>query len=96
MAVAPTSIENYHEHKRSGKLSHQEQQIVDFLKAHWSRNWSRLEIARDTGLPVASVCGRVNKLVDEGYVEPDPKRPCSITGKTVSPVRISRAHITKN
>lgn len=85
-----TSINNFHEHKRSGKLGAQEQRILDFLAQHPNRNFSRSELARDLDLPVASVCGRVNSLVDLRLVNERPKRACSITKKQISPVRIKR------
>lgn len=96
MAVAPTSIENYHEHRRSGKLGTQAQLIFDFLKKHWNKNWSRMEIAECTGLRLSSVCGRVAELLESKLIEERPERPCSVTQKTITPVRVSRAHITRN
>lgn len=93
MSVAHTSVENYHEHRRSGKLGAQAQQILDFLKSNWTKNWSRLEIAASLDLRLSSVCGRINELIEARLVEERPERPCSITGKTVKPVRVSRALI---
>jgi len=86
-----TSIENYHEHRRSGKLSAQEQEIIDFLKRYPDRNWTRSEISEEIGMRLSSVCGRVNKLVKERYIRARPVRNCSITGQPVTTVRIPRA-----
>lgn len=85
-----TSIQNYHEHKRSGKLGAQEQRILDFLAKYPNQNFSRSELARELDLPLASVCGRVNSLVDLRLVTERPKRACNITKKQISPVRIKR------
>ena len=89
-----TSIENYHEHKRSGKLGDQERELLDFLKTNPNRNYSRQELHKETGIPLASVCGRINTLVAAGLVDTRPNRPCGITGKTITPVRAARTTIT--
>ncbi len=89
-----TSIQNYHEHRRSGKLGDQAQQVLDFLTARPNSNYSRAELAEATGLRLSSVCGRVNELVERGYITERPQRPCLITGKTISPVRVKREATT--
>lgn len=96
MSVAQTSIENYHAHKRSGRLGAQAQQILDFLQQNWTQNWSRMEIAERLSLRLSSVCGRVNELVEAGLVEERAERPCSMTGKTIKPVRAARTHLKQN
>lgn len=88
MPVAATSIENFHEHRNSGKLGHQAQAIVKFLAVHNERDWSRAELAQAMGLQLSSVCGRVNELVHSFHLEPAPTRKCFITNKSVSPVRL--------
>lgn len=90
MGVATTSIDNYHQHKRSGKLGAQEQQIID----HCSRpsrfvvNWTRSELAHYTGIRLSSVCGRVNRLIEIGELEEAGTRRCTVTGKTVQAIRL--------
>ena len=85
-----TSIANYHEHRRSGKLGEQAQAILDFLAARKNSNFSRAELAEHLGLRLSSVCGRINELIKGGHVTERPKRSCLITGKTICPVRIKR------
>lgn len=87
---ASTSIENYHEHRRSGALGAQAQAILDFLAKHPNKNWSRSEIERATGIRLSSVCGRINELLKEELITERPERACGVTGKTIRPVRIKR------
>jgi len=86
--IATTSIENYHAHKSSGRLGKQARALVEFIANHTDRDWSRAELAEQTGLRLSSVCGRVNELIHSGHVEPQANRRCQVTGKTVSPVRL--------
>lgn len=88
MTVASTSIENYREHKSSGKLGKQALALVKFLALHTERDWSRAELAQATGMQLSSICGRVNELIHSMHIEPAPQRKCFITNKTVNPVRL--------
>lgn len=85
--VAITSIENFKEHKTSGKLGAQESAILEFVDRHQWRDWTHSELAQATGFPLSSVCGRVNTLVRDRLVNAMPKRVCRITGKTVSAIK---------
>lgn len=86
--IATTSIENYHTHKESGRLGKQALYLVQFIAEHTDRDWSRAELAEQTGLRLSSVCGRVNELIHSKHVEVQPNRRCQVTGKTVSPLRL--------
>ena len=88
MSVATTSIENYREHRSSGKLGAQAREILEFLALHTDRDWSRAELAEDMALRLSSVCGRVNELIHSGHLDIAPARKCQITGKKVNPVRL--------
>lgn len=84
MSVASTSIENYHQHRDSGRLGKQQQLILDGMRG--GESYSRRELAAHLGLELSSICGRVNELVASGYLEELPTRRCSVTGKSVHPV----------
>lgn len=88
MSVATTSIENYREHRSSGKLGAQAREILEFLAKHTHRDWSRAELADDLDLRLSSVCGRVNELIHGGYLDMAPTRKCQVTGKKIHPVRL--------
>lgn len=84
MSVATTSIDAYREHKASGKVGRQAQQILDSMIP--GVHYSRRELMISTGLELSSICGRVNELLAIGMIKEGSPRKCSITKKTVSPV----------
>ena len=47
------------------------------------------ELARQTGIEINAVAGRVNELKKEEFVKECAKRKCRITGRLVTPVTIS-------
>lgn len=47
------------------------------------RDMTRQEISKATGIPINSVCGRVNRMVSYGVLDELEKRPCKITGREV-------------
>lgn len=55
---------------------------------------TRSEIAEATGMRLSSVCGRVNELIDLGYLEDAPRRVCWVTGKSAHAVRIRAAQLS--
>jgi hypothetical protein len=85
--IADTSVTAYHEHRDTGKLSRQANTILSQMRS--DTDYSRRELARHTGLELSSVCGRVNELLAIGLLEELASRRCSITGKTVHPVKLS-------
>lgn len=85
--IADTSVTAYHEHRDTGKLSRQANTILSQMAP--GTTYSRRELARHTGLELSSVCGRVNELLAIGLLEETATRRCSITGKTVHPVKLS-------
>ena len=88
--VAETSVINFREHRDSGKLGDQERGLLEFLRSNPHKNFSRNEIHQAAGVPLASVCGRINALVKLGLPDERPQRACQVTGKTITPVRAAR------
>lgn len=87
--IASTSIQNYREHRDSGKLGTQARAVLEFFRRlPPGKEFSRLELSRAIDMRLSSVCGRVNELVSAGFLEPAPHRKCNVSGKTVSPVRL--------
>ena len=66
--VADTSLDAYHAHRDSGRLSDQQQAVLDWLRAH-PGDWTRSEIAQRVGIRLSSACGRLNELVASGHVQ---------------------------
>ncbi|MDR3381760.1 hypothetical protein [Cupriavidus basilensis] len=86
-AVADTSIRAYHQAKKDGALSRQKRQIMAAIGPS-PRDYSLQEIGKETGLPINVVSARVNELREEdGELERGPSRRCTITRKTIRPVR---------
>jgi hypothetical protein len=85
--IADTSVTAYREHRDTGKLGRQASFILEQMG---DKTYSRRELARHTGLELSSVCGRVNELLAIGLLEEVDSRRCSITGKTIHPVRLTR------
>lgn len=79
----------FYAHRDSGALGAQQTRIMLSIHAHPGRTWSLREIARITGLEINAVSGRVNELKTLGYLEECPARSCSVSGRTVTPVRVT-------
>lgn len=84
MSVATTSIDAYHDHRDTGKLGQQAQQILSAMIE--GERYSRRELARALGMELSSVCGRVNELLQIGLLAEGEPRRCSITHKRINPV----------
>lgn len=84
--IRDTSLSTYDELRGSGRLGRQQQTILDQVQP--GRNYSLRELAVVTGLEINAVSGRVNDLKKLGLLEEAPARKCSITGRTVHPVRL--------
>lgn len=83
-AVADTSLMAYHA-MAPRELSASQSRVMDVVQA--GKSYSRAEIAKATGMPLQSVCGRVNELIAAKRLEHGPQRQCSVTNKTINPVR---------
>lgn len=85
-AVAETSLAAYDELRSTGKLNTRQQQVMAVIQP--GRDYSLQELVMLSGLPINCVSGRVKELKDAGQLKHGPKRPCSLTGKTIHPVRV--------
>ncbi|TMS58512.1 hypothetical protein MW7_007235 [Imbroritus primus] len=85
--VASTSIAQYRRMDRDGVLTRVQKVIMESI-APYPRDYSLKELCMLTGLAINTVSGRVNELrTQKGELEFGPARRCSVTGKTVKPVR---------
>ena len=87
--VRNTSIIAYNDLKNSGKQPTQKQIILNALKKN-VRPMSLQEICDRTNMQINSVSGRVNDLKRANQVVEAPTRKCTITRKTITPVRALR------
>ena len=83
--VATTSIDTYHDLKADGTLGKRQAEVMAAVQP--GIDYSLQELVRLTGLPVNVISGRAFELRDMGRLELAPARTCSVTGRTVHPVR---------
>ncbi len=90
MTSLDTRNVNYHSHRASGKLTSQQLEIMARIERSCERygphDFSLQEIAANTRLPINVVSGRVNELKRLGQLVECKKRPCRVTGRTITPV----------
>ena len=84
--VRTTSIIAYNDLKSSGKQPTQKQIILNTLRKN-KKPMSLQEICDRTNMQINSVSGRVNDLKKANQVVEDSTRKCTITRKTITPVR---------
>ena len=87
--VRTTSIIAYNDLKSSGKQPTQKEIILDTLRKN-KKPMSLQEICDRTNMQINSVSGRVNDLKKSNQVVEASTRKCSITHKTITPVRALR------
>ena len=85
-----TSRVAYKEINEDGTAKSQTKIILDLVNAlsnvDKSFGFSLREIARQTGLEINAVSGRVNELKKDDLVKECTKRRCRITGRLITPV----------
>lgn len=86
MPVRETSRETYHQLEDEGHLERQQLVIVKAMQPGLS--YSLKELSRLTGLEINAVSGRVNALKKLGRLVEEEPRPCGITQRRITPVRL--------
>jgi len=83
MSMRDTSYAALAELEASGKAASRRAQVLRCV-LYATTALSRREIARRTGLEIATVCGRVNELIHDHHLRETPHLiRCPITGKRV-------------
>lgn len=85
MTVADTSLDAYRAHT-ARDLTEGQARVMAYIRP--GVDFTRSEIAQSIGMPLQSVCGRANELVEAKKLEHGPRRNCSITGNGANPVRL--------
>lgn len=88
--VRGASLAAYKEITESGRLGNQAKKILAAMKA--GRDYSLQELSRLTGIAINAVSGRCNDMKRLGVLVEATSRKCSITGRSVHPVRIPSAN----
>ena len=81
-----TSLIAYEELKSNGKQSKQTEVILS--KLSHGRDYSLREIQQLTGYEINVVSGRCNDLKKLSLLNESAKRKCTVTGKTITPLRL--------
>tara|TARA_R100001369_G_scaffold82140_1_gene113683 strand:+ start:232 stop:492 length:261 start_codon:yes stop_codon:yes gene_type:complete len=84
--MTSTSIEAYRTITQDGTVGQQAEEILTYLKIQ-GKPMTNKEIQRSTGLEISSVSARVNDLKKHNKVVVVGKRPCEVTGVTVTIVK---------
>ena len=84
--VRESSRAAYDELRDTGRLGRQQQTILDQIKP--GRDYSLRELSRLTILEINAVSGRVNDLKKLNLLVEGEKRACTVTGKTITPVKL--------
>ena len=88
MTARNTSRTSYVDLLKSGNATTQVQQILAVLGEEQLKikDLTLKEISRLTGIEINAVSGRVNSMKKQGLVTEQCKRPCRISGRTVTPI----------
>ncbi len=85
-AAAETSIACYHDHVVRNLASGQYATILSVMRA--GRDYSLTELEELTGIRNSTLSARCNEMRAAGRIEQGPKRRCSLTRITITPVRL--------
>jgi hypothetical protein len=91
--VASTSIGVYHAIYKEGKIGRQHSIILSAIAQNPSRDYSLQELCAITHMTINAVSGRCTELKAARRLELAQKRSCSITKRTVVPVRLPRKQL---
>jgi len=75
-----TSRDGLAEHRATGKLGAQQQQVFAALTKS-GQAFTRAELAQRTGIRLSAICGRASELLALQVIKEGPRRQCSVTGK---------------
>jgi len=81
-----TSREAFKELIENGGLGKQEKRICKALSEGVAMTLK--ELSKETGIEINAVSGRVNGLKQKKVLVETQKRPCRITGRNVTPVKV--------
>lgn len=87
--ISDTSYEAYWKERLGGRIESRQAQVLDDLRLNGPA--TRAELARRTGLRLSCICGRVNELIQRGYVKEHMKVPDPDTLKNVWSVCLTGA-----
>ena len=87
--IADTSRIAYDKIKSSGKLSRQQEMMVQAFRDNPGAAWTRQEFSRAAEWGINTVCGRAKELLDLRVLKELPRRACAVTGEQAHPLEIA-------
>lgn len=87
-AVRDTSLDAYHSMIEDGSLGRSARRVLRWIQLRGEGDHTLQEISLGTGMPINAVSGRVNDLKKAERLVESKKRACSVTGRTVTPVKL--------
>ena len=91
--VRDTSMIAYRALQYSGEIGAQQRKVLAvWLDGKRDAFWTRQELTKLTGLPINTICGRVNELLDAPLnllYEADSKKTCTVTGNDVNAIGLA-------
>jgi hypothetical protein len=79
MPVRQTSLDALYKLEQSGKGAEQRTKVLRFMINNGGY-FTRAELSKRTGLPINSICGRVNELLKLKMIFETGRRKCRVTG----------------
>ena len=86
--IADTSRMAYNKLKSTGKLSHQQDLMLQFFRLNPGA-WTRQEFSMAAKWGINTVCGRTKELLDLGVLRELPRRACKVTQEQAHPLELA-------
>lgn len=86
--VKDTSWQAYQEILRGGIAATQAERVLQALNYYPNNGVTRAQLSSDLGMPINSVCGRVNELLKAEVIYVSGTGKCPVTGRTVEMLKV--------
>lgn len=86
--VKDTSWQAYQEILRGGIATTQAERVLQALNYYPNNGVTRAQLSSDLGMPINSVCGRVNELLKAEVIYVSGTGKCPVTGRTVEMLKV--------
>lgn len=86
--VKDTSWQAYQEILRGGIAATQAERVLQALNYYPNKGVTRAQLSSDLGMPINSVCGRVNELLKAEVIYVSGTGKCPVTGRTVEMLKV--------
>lgn len=88
MSVKETSWKAYQDILRGGVATKQAEVVLQTISYYPESGVSRAQLSNATGLPINSVCGRVNELLASEVIYVAGTDKCPVSGRNVEKLKV--------